>query len=199
MLAEYGWVAPKGLFHVERLMAKIEDPTCELPQSCARRVPGDDRERSKRSTNGSIFSIARSRSAHARTRLARRLMTIPGIGPDHRDGAGGAGASTGELPQGPRLRRLGGAHAAAALDRRQVEARLDHTDGRANAAAAANPRRERVVLQASRRGAPRGSWLEQMMARKPRMLVTVALANKTARIVWAVLAKGEVYRAPAVA
>ena len=56
-----------------------------------------------------------------------------------------------------------------------------------------------VVLHASRRGAPRGSWLEQMMARKPRMLVTVALANKTARIVWAVLASGGVYRAPAVA
>jgi hypothetical protein len=29
-----------------------------------------------------------------------------------------------------------------------------------------------------------------MLARKPRMLVTVALANKTARIVWALLAKG---------
>jgi len=38
-----------------------------------------------------------------------------------------------------------------------------------------------------------------MMARKPRMLVTVALANKTARIVSAVLANGGVYRAPAVA
>ncbi|MGY3034037.1 transposase [Bradyrhizobium sp. USDA 4354] len=37
-----------------------------------------------------------------------------------------------------------------------------------------------VVQQASNRGAPRGSWLEQMMARKPRMLVTVALANKMA-------------------
>ena len=36
-------------------------------------------------------------------------------------------------------------------------------------------------------------------ARKPRMLVTVALANKTARIVWAVLARGEDYRAPAAA
>jgi hypothetical protein len=31
------------------------------------------------------------------------------------------------------------------------------------------------------------------------MLVTVALANKTARIVWAVLASGEDYRAPVVA
>ena len=37
-----------------------------------------------------------------------------------------------------------------------------------------------------------------MMARKPRMLVMVAAGNKTAGIVWAVLAKGGVYRAPAV-
>jgi transposase len=38
-----------------------------------------------------------------------------------------------------------------------------------------------------------------MLARKPRMLVTVALANKTARIVWALLMKNEDYRAPVVA
>jgi hypothetical protein len=35
-----------------------------------------------------------------------------------------------------------------------------------------------------------------MLMRKPRMLVTVALANKMARIVWAVLNKKEDYRAP---
>lgn len=56
-----------------------------------------------------------------------------------------------------------------------------------------------VVLQASKRGAPAGSWLEQMMARKPRMLVTVALANKTARIIWALLVKQEEYKAPVAA
>jgi hypothetical protein len=38
-----------------------------------------------------------------------------------------------------------------------------------------------------------------MLARKPHMLVTVALANKTARIVWAVMRGGESYRAPALA
>jgi transposase len=31
------------------------------------------------------------------------------------------------------------------------------------------------------------------------MLVIVALANKTARVAWALIAKGETYRAPAVA
>ncbi len=56
-----------------------------------------------------------------------------------------------------------------------------------------------VVLQASKRGAPKGSWLEQMLARKPRMLVTVALANKTARIVWALLMRNESYKAPVAA
>jgi len=50
-----------------------------------------------------------------------------------------------------------------------------------------------VVLHAAKRGAAKGSWLEQMMARKPRMLVTVALANKTARIVWAVLRHGRAF------
>ena len=56
-----------------------------------------------------------------------------------------------------------------------------------------------VVQQASRRVAPKGSWLAQMLARKPKMLVTVALANKMARVIWALLVKGGTYRAPAVA
>ena len=51
-----------------------------------------------------------------------------------------------------------------------------------------------VVKQAARRGAAKGSWLEQMLARKPRMLVIAALANKTARIVWALLTNKENYR-----
>ena len=54
-----------------------------------------------------------------------------------------------------------------------------------------------VVRWAARNGAPAGSWLERMLAKKPRMLVTVALANKMARMAWALMAKGGVYRAPA--
>src|ERR687889_325986 len=55
-----------------------------------------------------------------------------------------------------------------------------------------------VARWAARKGVPAGSWLGRMLARKPPMLVRVALANKMARIVWALLAKGGVYRAPAV-
>jgi transposase len=56
-----------------------------------------------------------------------------------------------------------------------------------------------VARWAARKGVPTGSWLGRMLARKPPMLVRVALANKMARIVWALLAKGGVYRAPVAA
>ena len=46
---------------------------------------------------------------------------------------------------------------------------------------------------------PAGTWLARMLARKPPMLVIVALANKNARVAWALITKGEVYQAPAVA
>ena len=42
-------------------------------------------------------------------------------------------------------------------------------------------------------------WLTQLLARKPFRVVAVALANKMARIAWALLARGGTYRAPALA
>ena len=44
-----------------------------------------------------------------------------------------------------------------------------------------------------------GSWLSHMLARKPRMLVAIALANKMARHIWAMLTKNEDYKDPALA
>jgi len=53
-----------------------------------------------------------------------------------------------------------------------------------------------IVRWASRKTPPKGSWLAGMLERKPRMLVAIALANKMARSVWAMLTKGEDYRDP---
>ena len=44
-----------------------------------------------------------------------------------------------------------------------------------------------------------GAWIRGLLERKPARLVSVAVANKTARIAWAILARGEVYRAPRIA
>ena len=49
-----------------------------------------------------------------------------------------------------------------------------------------------VVHHAIRRGETSDPWLARMLARKPKMLV--AVANRTARIVWALTAKKEIYR-----
>jgi transposase len=42
-------------------------------------------------------------------------------------------------------------------------------------------------------------WIRSLLERRPARVVTVAMANKTARIAWAVLARGDVYRTPTLA
>ncbi len=44
-----------------------------------------------------------------------------------------------------------------------------------------------------------GAWVRSLLERKPVRAATVAMANKTARIAWAVLTRSETYRAPPIA
>lgn len=50
-----------------------------------------------------------------------------------------------------------------------------------------------VVRRTARRGVPKGSYLAGMIGRKPRLVVAIALANKMARALWAMLTKKENY------
>ncbi len=53
------------------------------------------------------------------------------------------------------------------------------------------------VIRRARTGtAGAAPWIRSLLERRPARVVTVAMANKTARIVWAVLARGDIYRAP---
>lgn len=54
-----------------------------------------------------------------------------------------------------------------------------------------------MVRQARTADTRAANWVRSLLERKPARLVTVAMANKTVRIVWAVLARGETYRSPA--
>jgi len=54
-----------------------------------------------------------------------------------------------------------------------------------------------VVRRARTADTTAANWVRSLLERKPARLVTVAMANKTARIVWALLARGETYRSPA--
>lgn len=53
------------------------------------------------------------------------------------------------------------------------------------------------ILKQGKRGLKLPDWVAGLVARKPFKVVAVALANKTARIVWALLTKGGIYRQPA--
>lgn len=55
----------------------------------------------------------------------------------------------------------------------------------------------KISKTGQRGGAPDGSWLARMLARKPKMLVAVALANKMVRMAWAIMAHGGVWETPA--
>jgi transposase len=56
-----------------------------------------------------------------------------------------------------------------------------------------------VIRRARTSTSPSASWIRALLERRPARVVTVAMANKTARIAWAVLARGDVYRAPTMA
>ena len=52
-----------------------------------------------------------------------------------------------------------------------------------------------AVIQQAKTGRA-SPWLLGLLARKPKKLAAVALANKMARIIWAMMVSGEVYRHP---
>lgn len=56
-----------------------------------------------------------------------------------------------------------------------------------------------AVLKQARRHPDKHPWLIELLARRPAKVAIVALANKMARIAWAVLTRGEIYRAPVLA
>ena len=64
--------------------------------------------------------------------------------------------------------------------------------GRISRAGQADIRRLLIIGAMSRL-----NWLARLLERKPKMLVAIALANKMARMIWALLTKDEDYRDPA--
>jgi transposase len=53
-----------------------------------------------------------------------------------------------------------------------------------------------ITTRAEHKPPPQDHWLDEMRVRRGKFRSDVAQANKTARIAWVIMAKGEVYKAP---
>lgn len=197
-LAEYGRVVAQGPGHVTKLIAQAEDPASSLPPAASLALgllSGMLRTLDEQIARMDAEIARRAREDE----VARRLTTIPGIGPVT------ATAMAALAPAAEAFRKGRDFAAWMGLTPLQKSSGGKQKLGRTSKMGERTLRRLliigacAVVQQATRRGAPQSSWLAQILTRKPRIVVIVALANKMARTVWALLAKGGIYQAPAVA
>ena len=196
-LAEFGYVVRQGVGHVDKLIELVADPATDLPDE-ARSVLALAAE-SLQAIQAQISVLDRKIAARAKANVtARRLMTIPGVGPI------AATALVALAPAANTFRRGRDFAAWLGLTPRQHSSGGKERLGRTTKMGERSLRRLLIIgassalIAATRDPSKASPWLARMLARKPRMLVTVALANKVARTVWALMAHGGIYRAPAV-
>jgi transposase len=198
-LTEFGQIVPQGASNATRLIAIVEDPESDLPADAIPTLKALiaalmhlEAEIAKLDTE-----IARRAKENE---VARRLMTVPGIGPLI------ATAIAVLAPPPETFRKARDFAAWLGLVPRQ------HSTGGKQRLGATTKMGERslrrllilgansvIIKRHVHSSARPGTWLAGMLSRKPPMLVRVALANKMARIVWALMVKGQDYRAPAAA
>lgn len=197
-LAEYGLTVAKGAAHVAALVRWAQDPRAGVPTEA--RFALDLLVQTLTMLEAQIKQLDEEITRRARkAQDARRLMTIPGVGPMTATALlalapGAASFRCGRdfaawLGLTPLQRSTGGKQKLGATSKmgERTLRRLLIIGATA------------VVRHARRVPPSPGSWLGRMIGRKPPMLIAVALANKMARTVWALMARGGVYQAPAVA
>ena len=196
--AEFGLVAPlgeKGLARLQGEVATAADDTVPAEAKQALALLGREVER----IEARLAEIdAKLMQQHKADPLSRRLAGIPGIGP--------ISALNFALRVDPTQFRSG-RHFAAWLGLVPQERSTGGKQRLGGISRAGDERlRQLLVLGATavirhaRPDRPKTSpWLLQLLARRPRKLVAVALANKMARILWAMMTSGEAYRQPAAA
>lgn len=194
-LAEFGAIAPKGPANIAALAARLGEPGEKLPVEA--RIMLEVLADTIAALDGRIAQLDAEIARRAKADdVARRLMTIPGVGPI-------TATAMAALAPPPDMFRRGRDFAAwLGLTPLQKSTGGRQRLGRVSKMGERSLRRlliigaSAVVSQAARRGPQPGTWLARMLASKPRMLIIVALANKMARMAWALMAKGEVYKAP---
>ena len=197
-LSEFGVVAPIGRNGIEQLLVVINDETDQ-------RVPADARlclrmlEAQLSVVKEQILENDRRVRASAReTELGRRLMEIPGVGPLLASAFVATIADAHAFKSGRCL------SAWIGLVPKQNSSGGKEKLGSISKAGNRYLRQMLVigamaVIRYAERNGTRRPWLVQLMTRRTTKVAAVALANKTARMVWALMTSGERYREPVIA
>ena len=194
-MAEFGLVVATGPWHVKELVARLDEPD-SVPEplrpvllGLARLLIELDRQ---------ITALdARLLAWHRNNQRSRELATIPGFGPIL------ASAMTARVIEPERFTSGRDLAAWIGLVPKQASSGDTVRLGRISKQGDVYLRRllvngAQAVLNGKR--AKRDPWLQRLLAKKPRMVVAVALANKMARIAWAVMVRQTSFQAvPAVA
>ena len=190
--AEFGVIAAKGTARVEPLLARIaEDDTLPAAARAMLAVLGGQIA----TLDAQIAELeTQMRAAHKANPLSRLLEQTPGVGP--------ISALSLALTIDPAQFRSG-RHLAAALG---LTPREHSTGGKQRMGGISRAGDERlrrllvvgataVIRQAAAGRGKASAWLLNLLQRRPRKVVAVALANKMARVAWAMMTSGEAYRA----
>jgi transposase len=195
-MAEFGIVAPVGVPQVKKLLGIIAD-TDDARLPTVARTCLESLARQFLSLGAEIHAAEKHIHAwHRSNEVSRRLETIPGIGPIIASALAASITDPEVFRSGrelaawiglvPRQNSTGGKQRLGKISK-QGDRYL-----RWLLVAGAMS----VVRHARRRGTANLPWLTNIIARKPTKVAAVALANKTARIVWALLRHGGTYQRP---
>lgn len=195
-LYEFGCAFPQGIGHLRRVDALLDDPNCGLPDLVCDECR-DLLDQISEMTARIDTKTRQIKALGAETDTARRLQTMPGVGPLI------ALAVEAFAPDMTHFKRGRDFAAWLGLVPRQHSSGGKERLGRVSKAGQADIRKLLIVGAMSRlnwlgrKSIAADTWLARMLSRKPKMLVAIALANKMARAIWAMLTKNEDYRDPA--
>ncbi len=191
--SEFGVVAGKGIQRVEKLLELIATSE-EVPANAKRTLAHLARQIEHLDTE--IAEVDKRLAQQQRSNpMSQMLATIPGVGP--------ISSLTLALQIDPRQFKSG-RHFSAWLG---LTPKQHSSGGKQRLGGISRAGHERirqllvvgamaVVRQATIGGKSATPWLLSLLDRRPRKLCAIALANKMARIAWAMMTTGEAYRRP---
>jgi transposase len=196
-LAEFGVVAPVGRNGVDQLLGVVADANDkrlpEVARACVAALGAQ-----LQILKAQILEFDRMiRAWHRSSEVSRRLDEVPGIGPALATALVASVADPKAFRSGrdfsawiglvPKQNSSGGKERLGNISKRGDRyLRSLFTTGALA-----------VIRYAKIHGTRHRPWLTALLARRPTKVAAIALANKLARMAWAMMAKGERYKEPA--